>query len=388
MKPLPIPSFDTWTSIFLIIAVQGFFTGMIMLLNNRGDREANKYIAFILFLFAVSMVEYTFYWSHYLRFYPFLLNISITFLFLFGLFLFLYFKKLFLKHSFKREDVVHFIPFFLDFAFWLPFYIANNGKERNAFFQKYMGFIEFMPWVRIVHMLIYAVLCFILIKNYSGLNEIKVWSKRVVYFFMGYIFSFISYFVLVRFPFFNTDWDYAISFSMSAFIFLVAAYGYIQPEIFQGTALSNYKALIPPLSFSGYFKGEKYKSSSLTAQASESLLMRLNELMEKEKLYCDNDLNLDKLSEKLNANRHHVSQVINEKIGVNFFDYINQLRIEQAKMLLLKNGKIPMNIIDIAYTVGFNNKVTFNTTFKNKTGMTPTEFRAQQKGKPLSELTH
>jgi AraC-like DNA-binding protein len=379
MKPQLPPSFDTWTSIFLLIAVQGVFTGIIILLNRRGDRVANRYIAFILFLFSISMIEYVLYWSHYLPLYPIFINISISFPFLLGPLLFFYFRKLLLKRGFIKRDIVHLLPFFLDFIFWLPFYLARRPQQRGIFFQNYQTIIEAMTWVRIAHMAIYAFICLFLIKRYSGLKGIKVWSERVIFFFCGFIVSHIAYFTLIRYSFFSTEWDYAISLFMSGFIGLVAAYGYIQPEIFQGIPLSNYKELIAPLSIST----EKYKSSSLTSQAAESLKARLDALMQQEKCYRDNDLNLEKLALRLGANRHQVSQVINEKMGVNFFDYINNLRVEEAKELLVKNGNTHLTIIDIAYTVGFNNKVTFNTTFKNKTGMTPSEFRAVQKSKFL-----
>ena len=79
--------------------------------------------------------------------------------------------------------------------------------------------------------------------------------------------------------------------------------------------------------------------------------------------------------------------VMNDKIGLNFFDYINSLRVEEAKRLLIETSKKEMNVIEIAYSVGFNNKVSFNNTFKKWTGMTPTEFRASEKGKTLSEFT-
>jgi AraC-like DNA-binding protein len=60
---------------------------------------------------------------------------------------------------------------------------------------------------------------------------------------------------------------------------------------------------------------------------------------------------------------------------MSFFEYINSLRIEEAKSLLADPNKHKLNVIEIAYQVGFNNKVTFNTTFKKSTGITPTEYR-------------
>jgi len=69
-----------------------------------------------------------------------------------------------------------------------------------------------------------------------------------------------------------------------------------------------------------------------------------------------------------------VSQVINQYYKTNFFDFINANRIDEAKRLLVSDSHT-LNIIEIAYTVGYNNKVTFNTVFKRFTGVTPSEYR-------------
>jgi AraC-like DNA-binding protein len=59
---------------------------------------------------------------------------------------------------------------------------------------------------------------------------------------------------------------------------------------------------------------------------------------------------------------------------MNFFELINKFRIEEAINLLLEDENGNLNIIDIAYEVGYNNKVTFNKAFKKNTSLTPTEF--------------
>ncbi|MBK9046995.1 MAG: AraC family transcriptional regulator [Bacteroidetes bacterium] len=64
---------------------------------------------------------------------------------------------------------------------------------------------------------------------------------------------------------------------------------------------------------------------------------------------------------------------------------MNALRIEEAKSLLANPQKHKVNVIEIAYQVGFNNKVTFNSTFKKSTGLTPTEFRKQNASPVLKD---
>ena len=72
---------------------------------------------------------------------------------------------------------------------------------------------------------------------------------------------------------------------------------------------------------------------------------------------------------------HYVSQVINQDLGSNFYELVNQRRIERAMQLLME----PPNrtILEIALSVGYNSKSTFNTAFRRQTGVTPTEYRAK-----------
>ena len=58
---------------------------------------------------------------------------------------------------------------------------------------------------------------------------------------------------------------------------------------------------------------------------------------------------------------------------MNYWTLINKYRIEEAKELLINSPED--SILKIAYTVGYNSKTTFNTTFKKIVGITPSEFR-------------
>lgn len=150
---------------------------------------------------------------------------------------------------------------------------------------------------------------------------------------------------------------------MTAMIYLIAYSGYAQPAVFEGFHWTEPAA------------PAKYRNSGLTPEASRSLLQNLELLMREEVLYHDADISLDKLAARLNASKHHVSQVINEQLGTSFFEYVNKLRVEELKTPLAETTRFDFHIIEIAFIVGFNNKVSFNATLKKATGMTPTEYR-------------
>lgn len=101
---------------------------------------------------------------------------------------------------------------------------------------------------------------------------------------------------------------------------------------------------------------------------------KLENVMEIQKPYLDSELNLIKLAEILSVSTHHLSYVINTGFGKNFFQYVNEFRVEYAKQLL-KEANSKLSILGIAYESGFNSKTSFNTTFKKLTGKTPSEFK-------------
>ena len=72
----------------------------------------------------------------------------------------------------------------------------------------------------------------------------------------------------------------------------------------------------------------------------------------------------------------HASKLINTFSDYNFSDYINSLRIEQAKKLLSDDSFDQYTIVAIGLESGFNSKSTFYTAFKKFTSQTPSEFRS------------
>ncbi len=120
-------------------------------------------------------------------------------------------------------------------------------------------------------------------------------------------------------------------------------------------------------------KKKKYEKSLLYGIDTELLSERLNELMTEKYMYRDFDVTLEKLSAILLIKPHQLSQMLNERLKTNFWQYINSFRIEEAKKLLVNNPE--QSIISICYCVGFGSKSTFNDIFKKFTGENPSLYR-------------
>lgn len=105
---------------------------------------------------------------------------------------------------------------------------------------------------------------------------------------------------------------------------------------------------------------------------------QLRLLLEERKPYLDPELSLPKLAEMMACSTHELSHLINQGFERNFYQLINGYRIEESKRLLMDEKLLHLNIVAIGFEAGFNSKTTFNTTFKNQTGMSPLEYRKQQ----------
>ncbi|WP_422080178.1 helix-turn-helix domain-containing protein [Ulvibacterium sp.] len=101
---------------------------------------------------------------------------------------------------------------------------------------------------------------------------------------------------------------------------------------------------------------------------------RIEEYLEKNKPYLNSDLTLSMLSEELNLHPKLLSQIINQHFKVNFSEYINTLRVKHAKYLLESTKDTKLTIMEVMYDSGFNSRSVFNTFFKKKLGVTPSEF--------------
>lgn len=107
-------------------------------------------------------------------------------------------------------------------------------------------------------------------------------------------------------------------------------------------------------------------------------IKRIKEYMHQEMPYLDPTLTLQKLAIQIHIPSKDLSILINHKMDQHFFDFINRYRIEAAAKLLGNQAQPKLTVLEILYQVGFNSKSSFNTAFKNHTGLTPTQYRKGQ----------
>jgi adenylate cyclase len=107
---------------------------------------------------------------------------------------------------------------------------------------------------------------------------------------------------------------------------------------------------------------------------SDKLITHLAEV----KSYLNSDLSLRSLASELDIHPNHLSWILNNSIGKNFNEFINQYRIEAFKAIATNPNNSHLTIEGLAYESGFNSKTVFNTSFKKETGLTPKQFLSQK----------
>lgn len=358
--------FDWLHFFYLFSALSGFFIGIILILKKGQDVVAKTLISVFVLIHSVFIFHIFLFNTNLNYKAPHVLYMSSAFSYLYGPLIYFYFKRITTHYEFKRRDLLHLIPTVLAFLLFIPIYFLPASEKVKIMFE--VGNFNRIPYLwgvvstKTVSLAVYGFLLIHLYfknkehKNYS--LEAQRWLNALVSLVGTYVISYLIYGLTISDVIPRSEFLYHLQIvAMASMVLYIGYASYLRPFLF---ANSFGKRI------------EKYNKSGLTPDYSLELRDQLVDLMEEEKIYLRNDVKLDDLAEKLNTTRHNTSQVINEHFGLNFFEFMNKYRIQDAVEILEKDKKV--NIIEVAYQVGFNNKVTFNKSFKKFLSQTPTQY--------------
>ncbi len=362
------PGLNIWSAIYLYIAIVGTFIAMILNFKKNSDRIANLLISAFIFMHSLFVIHLCLRITNYKYYFPNTLLATTSFSFLYGPLLYFYFKRITRNYVLKLKDGLHLLPLagYLVYAF--PLYTLTRSEKLELLLNEQKLYVHVVITViaKLIFLFVYGYLVWNMYKksNKSAFkkDETLRWQRNILKFYMLYAISYVGYALVIN-DIITVDFLHHIQIIVVSLLVLYVGYvAYIQPDIFGNIITAKNGALF------------KYKKSGLTAMYSKELKENLIKLLHEEKIYKDNDVNLEILSEKLGTTRHNTSQVINEHFHINFFELINRYRIKEVLEILKDDNRKSLNIIDVAYEVGFNNKVTFNKAFKKETSLTPTQY--------------
>ncbi len=355
--------------LFICFSVSGIGLGILFFLKKKGNSFANSILAIYTILFSFELFYNCLKWSNLLYEANFV-HFSFTnfpIWMVYGPLLFIYVRKITTGKGFQITDILFVTPIAAVLVLLSPFYFLNADKKltvlQNGTFYDVVWLSPYSIWYIMLLMASYAVLIYYKFgpRQNTGYRENK-WLFWFIGSYLGFVLAFFGYVFSVWFELMDPSYDYFVDIVIVGFIAILAFFGFVQPEVFEGKSIKEVIGFV------------KYKKTGLSDRLSEEMKEKLLDIMQTDKPYLDNTLRLNHLAKKLNLSRNHTSQIINQHFNFNFFDFINKYRIEDAKHLLINTFGKSANITQIAYDVGFNNRASFYKAFQKFEGINPTQY--------------
>jgi len=318
---------------------------------------------------------------------PWLIHASTPFIFLLGPLMWLYTRSLTGQHFIPKFSwLVHIVPFVFMLVLLTTKIYAQPAevkilREQTGYFRQDWTYPFVMAMIALSNVG-YTVWSLWLIKRFRG--KIKayfsnvdgrdlswlyflLWSALVCYVSVSGLYLFNTAFQLLSFQTMQMT-GYTV---VSLFILVLGFYGFRQGNVF---------ASVPAAVDLEHSQSPAEPEPDIS-QEEEKFVSKLLNLMQKRKPHRDPDLTLAGLSQLLGVQPEYLSRILNRKIGMHFFDFVNHYRIEDFKALCREKRFSKYTLLGMAYDCGFNSKATFNRVFKNATGLTPGDYAESVKGK-------
>lgn len=358
-----------------------FFLTVLLLSKNK-KTVADKILAGWLCLITIHLLMFYF---RKMWLYPQTLGIDIPLPLVHGPFLYLYTLALTNRRLSLKISMLHFVPVIAVVMYVIPFLVLPLEQKIYVYKNNgagYETFNQIKTFAIIISGVLYVALSSLVLRKhrksieqqFSNTEKINLeWLQYLIYW-IGVIWIFVI--------FGNDDWIFGTT---VLFISFIGFFGIRQVGIFhsqevptnkeESVIIATEKSIEEEVGtqLSGQEK-RKYQKSGLRSDNSETLHRQLNQVMQDEKFYCESELSLSELASRLSTQPNYLSQVINEREGKSFYDYINTLRIEEFKRLADSPESRKYTLLALAEQCGFNSKSSFNRYFKKVTGQSPSEF--------------
>ena len=249
----------------------------------------------------------------------------------------------------------------------------NGNKQREI----QLDGIVYILTVITYNIIMYAFSYYLLQKNsikdnieFKVINQLNIrWQKQLITWWFLLICLPVTIILLLLLLRVDLDFDYELL-SPIGILLLTFVFGWRKIKI----KIAVLKESNIPVTVESLVKeAPKYGTMKLSPDRVQEINNVINTAVKEEKIYLQAELNLTTFAEKFNEKPYLISQVINTIHDKSFQDFMNSHRIDHARDLLQNNPNY--KIIHIAFDSGFKSKSTFNQHFKNKTGLTPTQYK-------------
>jgi AraC-like DNA-binding protein len=362
--------------IILLGAIQGFITGS-MLMWGKPRQLSSRLLALIIFFIALACFnlyltgERWFADNSLLQ----LLDAVIPMVIVMPIGPLLYFyTKTLLQPELKltKKDKRHFLSVVIDLAPYataivfivlaLTKLIDTRGAGIGLFIDTYNVYADIPRWASLT---VYVILSMRYVKLYARRDDTAQkapqlkWLRRCTTVLAIFQFIWLLYLVPYIIPAYGTrllnwvDW-YPIYVPMSILIYWLGINGYLVTKV-----------------------QPKKVSQPLSDDVFNQTIRSLQTAMEQDKLYLNPELSLDLLAQHTGIAPKIISAALNRNLDKPFNEFVNEYRIATFKERFTGTKSAHLTIAGIAAECGFNSQATFQRTFRQFTGLSPSAYRAQ-----------
>ena len=367
-------------SLVLIGAVQAFFLASLFISRKKIIHE-HKVLIFFFLINGLLLLDHYLEISSLSLSYPHLIGLTYPLPLILGPVLYYYTRSISSKDKIvpKGFFMLHGIPFLLLYLFLLfDFYFLSAG-EKLEYYQRQSqedtsAIIYLAEFFLNFSVPIYSLLSLLHIRKYrrSLANEFSFtetidlqWLNIILYFFVALSLISLSTHIISDLipliPF--SQADNLLFLSLSIAILFIGYYGIKQKAIYpapKGSRNSSYLTSGPA----------QVENKNLEVEKK-----RLEELLNKQKLFLRPRLSLDELAGEMDMSSNQLSQLINEGFQKSFYDLINEMRVSGVQAKMEDPDYAHLSLLGIGLESGFNSKSSFNLLFKKFTGQTPSQYK-------------
>lgn len=374
--------------IFLIGFIQALFFSLL-LIDKKAKRIYEKILPLWLFLIGIHLFILFLINRDLLKENYVLTMLHITFPLIHYPLFYLYVNTMVNKiEKIRILNFLHFIPFTV---FLVIYVIFSNGNLLYSYNFSLSNtpprLVHFNLIINLISGLIYLSLCLKQLSKfnkrikdfYSNIDKINLkWLTHLIAWLCFILITGIIYIIIAKWlqvkPL-NYSIDIFIYSSITVFIFFIGFYSLKKTHLFNSKRIPYNADTGIIKSIKKNEKNSKYEIYGLKKNEAAELKDKLLLYVEEKKPYLDCNLSLAQLAESLGFYKHYLTQVLNDELNQNFFDFINNYRVEEVKRLMSDINYENYTLLAIALEAGFNSKSSFNRIFKEFTRFTPSQYK-------------
>ncbi len=367
-------NFNVFNVIILAGIIHGVIFSLVIFFNKNLKSKANYFLASTILSLTLSNLQYWLIDTNIIPRIYFEQNLIIYIPFEFLILPFFYF---FVKSFIQQKVLIKQITYiFFPFIFSIIYILIRNFISNDILVVKYLNII--VEYISIIFSIVLILLIFVLLVQHEKeiktqkLTEVLIktkWLKKSLL--VGGLLCILWFFSFNIFGnYLNKGYYkyYPLWIGIAILMYWIGYTAILQKHLYNERVEIRSK-------ISNKKRQNRQLNNESPSNLSTTSFNKMDFLVRERKLHLNPNLTLKSLAGLSGFSSGYISQLINEYAQLNFNDYINTLRINEAKYMLKEREYDNYTMAAIGLEVGFNSKSSFYSAFKKFTDKTPVEYK-------------